>query len=496
MRLKGFLCAAALLSALFLCPAACAENRALLVGCDSFLSRSDTRPSSANNVAEMAEALSGGSMNLDELITRRDGISGAAELAELIGETFAPAREGDVSYLYLSTHGLWEPGEPGSSMTLLLSDGRSENGMTAQQLHDAFDGVQGTKVLIIDACHAGAMIAKGIRDEFGHIFEGGEFKLICSAGGAEESWFWKGPEGEAIAGGGYFSGILSAGMSVRTGYAADANRDGVITLSEMAAYLDDMHGASRVQTYPEEDEFALLTYDAESVRRQTEAVGHILFEDGMLDRSSPSLAFSFTVFQPCRVAYQLVQQKGSRWDFEHARLVYDTGELFGSFGDAEGYLSPGFKERTIDLREDTLTRGGYLLFQMIVTEQDRVHIVASRALALSRDDPLTEIVISQRNGFSPERGEEMGFVITHAGPVQLTCVIENAAGESIRRLCSRMPSRPEQIYPEGTTLYWDGRDQKGEAAVPGAYRLRVTVRRGGEEVTVTGASFYLTGGNG
>ena len=39
-------------------------NRALLVGCDNFITQPSTAPASANNVARMAEALSGGAMNL------------------------------------------------------------------------------------------------------------------------------------------------------------------------------------------------------------------------------------------------------------------------------------------------------------------------------------------------------------------------------------------------------------------------------------------------
>ena len=94
-----------------------AENRALLVGCDRFLSLSDTTPSSERNVEEMADALSGGAMNMETLITRRYGISGADELRGLILEAFEAAQPGDVSYFYISTHGLWEPGEPGEAHT-------------------------------------------------------------------------------------------------------------------------------------------------------------------------------------------------------------------------------------------------------------------------------------------------------------------------------------------------------------------------------------------
>ena len=61
----GLMLALSLLMCLFAAPAmADGINRALLVGCDRFVSQEHTTPSSANNVTQMAETLSGGAMNL------------------------------------------------------------------------------------------------------------------------------------------------------------------------------------------------------------------------------------------------------------------------------------------------------------------------------------------------------------------------------------------------------------------------------------------------
>ena len=185
------------------------ENRALLVGCDRFVTQEDTAPASENNVFRMAEVLSGGRMNLEKLITRKNEVDSAQELEGLIQAAFSEADENDVSYFYISTHGLWEQGQPNGDMTLLLSDGRREMGVTADMLRAMFDKIDGTKVLIIDACHAGAMIGKGVHAPFDNVFQGSEYKVICSSGGAEESWFWSGmEEGEAMVGAGYFSGAV------------------------------------------------------------------------------------------------------------------------------------------------------------------------------------------------------------------------------------------------------------------------------------------------
>lgn len=90
----------------------------------------------------MADALSGGTLNMQTLVTREDGLSSASALVALIRETFADADADDVSYFYISTHGLWNTAVNGL-MTLLLSDGESEEGITAYELRRVFDTIPG-----------------------------------------------------------------------------------------------------------------------------------------------------------------------------------------------------------------------------------------------------------------------------------------------------------------------------------------------------------------
>ena len=101
-------------------------------------------PSSRNNVLRMADALSGGMLNMQTIVTREDGLSSASALVALIRETFADADADDVSYFYISTHGLWNTAVNGL-MTLLLSDGESEEGITAYELRRVFDTIPGKK---------------------------------------------------------------------------------------------------------------------------------------------------------------------------------------------------------------------------------------------------------------------------------------------------------------------------------------------------------------
>ena len=284
-------------------------NRALLVGCDRFLSQPDTTPSSANNVQRMTETLSGGTMTLELLLTRPEGVGSLGDLAGLVLDAFDGADGDDVSIFYISTHGLWQDGMGSSGMTLLLSDGLREVGVTAVQLRTLFGQIRGKKVLILDACHAGAMIGKGVDEQLVNVFAGPDYVVICSSGGTEESWYWSGEiDGEPLAGAGYFSSALVRAMSARGGFCADDNRDGVITLTELKRCLLDTHGASVVRTYPEESEFPVFTYDvaAYTGRSREALVEGVSFESDVLSPQEPTVAFSFNVVSSVQMAYQIV----------------------------------------------------------------------------------------------------------------------------------------------------------------------------------------------
>lgn len=492
-RWKWFMMAlwlGACLSCLALAAAAAESiNRALLIGCDKFVTQEDTTPSAAGNVTRVANALSGGAMNLESLVTRREGIEDEDELAELIAEAFAGADEDDVSYLYLSTHGVWNDEADARAMEFILSDGTVENSVTGVSLRAMLDRVPGTKVLLLDACHSGSIIGKGVDEGFVNLFEGEDYKVICSSGGVEESWLWSSRYGgaEKTLGASYFSETLSAALSSAGGYAADSNRDGVITLTELKRYLRLNYGASTVQTYPEEDDFPLLTYAVSTYtnRRRGASVENIVFEGSVLSASSPEINLTFTVLRDVQVAYQLVYQKEGRWDFSSARLVWDNAERFGAYGDAQGYLSPGYKERSI-----TLSGGeggndyGYVLLQVLTMQDGDISVAASRVLCIppAQGDPL--LTIDGEEDFAPEAGEELTFVVRHLYPCELSVTVEDATGVVVSRLASRQATRPEQLVPTGSTFTWNGLTTDGERAADGSYVIRVTAYVGEERYTL------------
>ena len=461
-------------------------NRLLLVGCDRFVTQENTTPASANNVARMAEVLSGGAMAPARLITRRNDLCTLAELAEKVEEAFGDADADDVSYFYLSTHGVWDDTQP-EGVSLLLSDGETEERLSAAALKALFDPVPGVKVLILDACHSGAFIGKGT-DRIGtNPFAGGAYKIICSSGGAEESWFWAAPDRES-SGAGYFSDALANGMGSSGAYGADANRDGCITLTELHRYLLDSQGASTPRTYPEEEDFTLLTYDAESVLSaySPAVMTGLTWNTPLLDQAWPHVDFTFTMLQEAQIAYQLVLLDRDRWLFGSGSLLWDTAEGMGY-----GLLSPGVKNRSISLTRDDEESGGYALLQLLSLTGGVPRVLASHVLCVT---PLTgdpHLWAEAAEAFTPAAGEEESLIIRHELPCALSVTVADAEGRTVRRLLTRQATRPEKLRPGGTSLSWSGRLANGELAPPGTYHFHIRAWVGEEEYAADSPAFAL-----
>jgi len=469
-------------------------NRALLVGCDRFLSQMDTTPSSANNVEMMSQALSGGTMALAEMITRPGGIGSTGDLAGLILDAFDEADEDDVSLFYISTHGLWQEGMGSSGMTLLLSDGIRETGLTAHHLRSIFDQIRGTKVLMLDACHAGAMIGKGVSEHLTNVFTGPDYIVICSSGGEEESWFWSGDiDGERLAGAGYFSGALVRALSAAGGFGADDNRDGSITLSELKRCLLGTHGASVVRTYPEESDFPILTYDAAGYtgRRRDALIEGVSFESDVLSAQEPSVNFTFNVVRSVQVAYQLVYYRQGRWDFDNAQLIYDNDGSFSAWAMAGGALSPGMKQRAIAINRSAAEDSGYVLLQLLTIDRGMPAVACSRVLCIPPESGNPELSVSTPAAFCPQNREELTFNVAHSLPCELTVTIIDMEGQTISRLSSRQPSRPEQLDPSGTCFTWNGLHSDGTLAPDGLYRIKVRAYVGTERYEFISEPVFL-----
>lgn len=83
-------------------------------------------------------------------ITTEDATKTKSELKQAIRNAFADSDADDINYFYYSGHGQTQ------GLCLELGNSR-ESIVTAQDLYDCFEGIEGKNVLIIDCCYSGTM---------------------------------------------------------------------------------------------------------------------------------------------------------------------------------------------------------------------------------------------------------------------------------------------------------------------------------------------------
>ena len=477
-----------LLLLLPLFPRALAEGqtRLLLVGCDDFITQRDTWPASRDNVTAVRAALETALSPV--AVTQDTGtLCDGESLHTLILTAAAGADGGDTLWFYISTHGLWEEGQANGDFAVLLSDGMDEARVTAAQLRAWFDEVPGHKVLIFDCCRSGAAIGKGTSNAFANTFAGADYTVICSSGGDEESWFWL--SGTGTVGAGYFSGALVSALSAGTRYAADADRNGAVTLTELRRYLRENHGASTCQTYPEESDEVLVRYDAAAAAetRLTGTLTGLCFNGGTMSGDEPSVTFSFSLLRSARLAYQLVLKDSGSWDFSGSTLVVDSESANGL------PMEPGYRGRTLWVDREDAGSSGYVLLQLLAFgSDDSAEVLASHVLCVPPQSGDPGLSARTSGSFCPEAGEELAVVVSHSEPCELTVTVEDLEGNTLRWLAASEPSRPQQLTPSGSTFSWTGRLQDGTAAAEGLYRVRVRTTIGGVRYEAVSEIFTLS----
>ena len=472
------------------------RERALLIGVDEFVTQPSAYPSSTNNVYAMQEMFQAAAEPLEKILVPDAPVTSAQQLTELIQRVFGGAEAGDVSYLYISTHGLYDP-ENGVEPALLLSDGQTENHLTPEELEAAFDGISGTKVLILDACNSGAFIGKGMTEwDEPPCFLGDDFKVITSSGAREESWYWSAGEDakqEERQGAFYFTQALCDALSAGCGYPADQNHDGSITLKEIYDYLLLNHAASTPQVYPQnDDDFVIFRYDPLDplpTGLERSPIMDVTFSDLVLDQDSREITIEYIAMRPVRVAYQLVYRREGRWEFENAQLIYDDSERFSAFGDQEGAVSAGWKQRTLRLDELADDAYGYALVQLVSIDRGKLRVHAGRVLCVLPEEEPPAPTVEISGSFAPETGRELAVFVGHNSPCTLSVAILDEEGQVVERLCHRRSTRPMGLA--GTTLYWDGKQRDGSPAPAGTYRVRTQIHWKGQTLSVESEAFEL-----
>ena len=442
------------------------QRRALLIGCDHFLSQPDTWPAAENNVRMLSDTLFSDTRLYALVRTATNTIASVEAFEEAVRAAFQNSAEADTSVLYLSTHGIFENHVSNADAGLLLSDGQTESLLTGKDLQRILDQVPGKKVVILDACNSGAIIGKGLSGGAAQCFlSGPDYKVLCSAGGSEASWYYQSPDA-AAEGASYFASVLAFGFGAAGGHAADRNDDGEITLAETYAYLLEQYAASTPQVYPQQDESEVLfQYDNGAPVQISKAITNLIFEETLLTAGSTEVTFSFTVQRQAALYYQIIYHRDGGWQFSQAQQIPD-GEQ------DDGTILPGRKMRVLSLNtgEDDY---GYAIIQLITLESGTPVFQGASLLCVQPAEGEVKLRAVAGTSFVPALGQEMAILAQHNMPCGLTVNILNQENKTVKRLAYEAPSRPQQLSPAASSFYWDGKLADGSFAPPGSYTVQV-----------------------
>ena len=323
-----------------------AEIRCLAVGIDRFVNEENTSPCSANNVEEMAGLFTDCLPEGTKITRRVNGPGSAAGMDALIRETFRDAGEEDISFLYLSTHGVtWE--EEGAERTaLILSDGEQEEALDPRNLREMMDRIPGKKVLILDCCHAGAVAGS---------FRGAEWRVLAGCRTEEDCYFWAAGE---VTGTGYFTSALGNALRAAGPEQIDPDHNGEVSLTDLAGRIRQIYGVSHAVFYPEEDDGYLFSLPAEQAK---ERILDLHFDPADEAEDQIVLQFHFRTESAVKIEYQLIPRGRDGWDFTRAAKLPDRERS----GQKRGVLSPGEKDRTIRVSRERLGENGQALLQIV-----------------------------------------------------------------------------------------------------------------------------------
>ncbi|MBE5783964.1 MAG: CHAT domain-containing protein [Clostridiales bacterium] len=462
------------------------QRRALLIGADYFVSQPDTWPAAENNLQLLADTLLHDQRGYSLIRSLAGTIATLDEFEAAVRDAFSGARPEDTSLLYISTHGVFDETMGTANAALLLSDGETEERLEAENLQRILDAVPGKKVLILDACNSGAFIGKGLSGGADRVFFcGREYKVLCSAGGSEASWYWQSGNEGSVKGASYFATTLADGLGERGDHAADQNHDGLITLKETYSYLCDNYAASTPQVYPQEDDgFILYTYDLAKNATLPKIVTGITFEDTVLNAGESQVSFSFTVHRQTELYYQIVYHQEGKWQFAQAQQFLDGEQL-------DGTTLPGRKQRTLSLDTGAEDAYGYAMLLLITKEGEETQVQGSRLLCVQPAKGEVTLGVKTTAACIPMNGQEICILAQHDVPCALTVNILDSEGKLVRRLAYAAPSRPQQLSPSANAFYWDGRTNSGEWAPPGQYTAQVRTRIGGKTFLAASEPFEL-----
>lgn len=162
---------------------------------------------------------------------------------------FANADDNDISYFYYMGHG----GLLDNIPIITPTDFKAtlSTAITVHELEECLSMIPGTKVVLLETCHAGNFIDKDIAlgpfTEFSlDLLNKAGYQVLASSAGNQSTW--DSPFGS------YFCRYLIQGCENLT---ADKNEDEIISISELYEYIKTKVTKQTVQIYPEGSMFPI-----------------------------------------------------------------------------------------------------------------------------------------------------------------------------------------------------------------------------------------------
>ncbi|MDO5377817.1 MAG: FlgD immunoglobulin-like domain containing protein, partial [Clostridia bacterium] len=346
--------------------------------------------------------------------------------------------------------------------------GESETPVGAAQLFELVSGIQGEKLLILDACFSGALIGRGLpvkqppesgASVFTPFLSDPSIHVLTSASGNESSWYF---DSEKLSTGAlsYFASAFSTGLGLYGSPEADQNGDGEVTLEELYRYLSVAVPSSSSQLLSAHAEGVVLptTKDAVLSRPLT----GFSYGSSLLRADDATLEFSFTAAETTAVQYRLVDYADGRWNWAEAQTFLDEGDGEG------GLLEPGRKTRSLTLPGIAETDSGYLMLQVFSVSEGELILCSERLIAVQGAESDASLSVTSRGTLQSGKGE-LPIRVNLTVPAELTVSIFDSEGRLVRRLAASQLTRPSA---DGAThLYWDGRNAQGDAVPIGQYTV-------------------------
>lgn len=449
----------------------------------------------------------------------KEGVTTASGVAAAIQEAFAGSSQDTVNYFYYCGHG--------NSSGLYLGSAT----MTASMLAEAFEGIAGTNILVIDCCFSGTLISKTGRsqvsqelflDSFIQEFtdtlaamrrgrsswDTGSFHILTAASSEEQSWQGElGENGEDI---GLFTSNLALGAGVNPmkisdqnaydmGFVpADYDRDGSITFDEIGQFIRNGNYSSNLRRYPESDSTVFLETQDRSAPDVTVKKAWVTWEDG-------ERVLKLTLDAREAGQIQCAVYRGELWNLS-CLCRYVNNEQFSTQSSSKikriGIWTQETEagEHTLSIplpeTETALTEGNYAVM-VRGGESAAYTYMLPFSLSASEGTDLVQNLEVQVEPYFCMNGKNEFQILADFGTGSseklirpyLSAVVKDVENRIVRVLGDHelvdvveAYLNPYQYY---RSFYWDGRDEEGAAVEPGLYQAELTVYNGAEEITVS-----------